>query len=121
MKLAQMNKCADNCVFRSVDVATENQPPSDIPIQKQQALRDMVERCDEALSEEQQQKLYNLLLSHADDFTTGDDDLGRTNHLSHTINTGSHRHIRQHARRMLPYQRSELKELLENMLLRDVF
>ena len=120
MKLAQMSKCADNCAIRSVDIAAENQLPSDIPIQKQQALWDMIERCDEALSEEQQRKLYNLLLSHADVFATGDDDLGRTNHLSHTISTGNHGPIRQHARRMPPYQRSEVKELLENMLSRDV-
>jgi len=33
MKLAQVNKCADNCAIRSVDAATENQPPSDIPTQ----------------------------------------------------------------------------------------
>ena len=51
IKLAQMNKCADGCAIGSV--ATENLPPSDTPIQKQ-ALWDMVERCDEALSKELQ-------------------------------------------------------------------
>ena len=120
MKLAQMGSCADNCTVRTVDIATEDQPPIDIPLQKQQALWNMVEQCDETLSEEQQLKLYNLLLSHADIFATGDDDLGRTNHLSHTISTGSHMPIRQQARRMPPYQRSEVKELLESMLARDV-
>jgi len=78
----------------------------------------MVEQCDETLSEEQQRKLYNLLLSHA---TIGDDDLGRINHLSHTISTGSHMPIQQHARRMPPYQRSEVKEFLENMLARELY
>ena len=120
MKLAQLGSCADNCTVRTVDIATENQPPIDIPLQKQQALWNMVEQCDETLSEEQQLKLYNLLLSHADIFATRDDDLGRTNHLSHTISTGSHMPIRQQARRMPPYQRSEVKELLESMLARDV-
>ena len=120
MKLAQMGSCADNCTVRTVDIATEYQPPIDIPLQKQQALWNMVEQCDETLSEEQQLKLYNLLLSHADIFATGDYDLGRTNHLSHTISTGSHMPIHQQARRMPPYQRSEVKELLESMLAKDV-
>jgi len=115
MKLAQISKCADNCIVSTVDVATEDQPPNDIPLQKQQALWNIVEQCDESLSEGQQQQFYNLQLSHADVFATGDDDLGRTNHLNHTISTGSHVPIRQHARRMPPYQRSEVKELLENM------
>jgi len=78
----------------------------------------MVEQCNEALSKEQQRKLYNLLLSHADVFAIGDDDLWRIDHLSHTIST--HMPIRQHVRRMPPYQRNEVKELLENMLARDV-
>ena len=42
---------------------------------------------DEALSEEQQLKLYHFLLGHAEMFAIGDDDLGRTNHLTHTIST----------------------------------
>jgi len=90
MKLAQMSRCADNCAIRSVDAATKNQLPSDIATQKQQALWNMVEQRDEALSEEQQWKLYNLLLSHTDVFAIVDNDLGRTNHLSH--NWKSHAH-----------------------------
>ena len=31
MKLAQINKCADNCIVSTVDVATEDQPPNDTP------------------------------------------------------------------------------------------
>ena len=80
----------------------------------------IVEQSDEALSEEQQLKLYNLLLGHAEAFAMGDDDLGRTNHLTHTISTGNHPPIRQHARRMPPYQRDEVKQLLRDMLARDI-
>ena len=120
MKLAQISRCADNCIVSTVDLATEDQPPSDMPLQRQQALWNIVEHCDKSLSEGQQWKLYNLLLSHADVFAIWDDDLGRTNHLSHTFSTGSHAPIRQHARKMPPYQRSKVKELLENMLARDI-
>ena len=66
MKLAQISKCADNCIVSTVDAATEDQPPNDIPLQKQQALWNIVEQCDKSLSEGQQQQLYNLLLSYAD-------------------------------------------------------
>ena len=60
----------------------------------------LIEQIDEALSEEQQLKLYNILLGHAGVFAMGDDDLGRTNqsdHLTHTISTGSHPPIQHHA------------------------
>ena len=80
----------------------------------------MVGQCDEALSEGQQRKLYNLLLSHADFLPQEMMTLGGL-HLSHTISTGSHRPIRKHAIiRMPPYQKSKVKQLLENMLSRDV-
>ena len=49
-----------------------------------------------------------------------DVDLGRTNHLTHTSSTGNHPLIRQHARRMPPYQRNEVKQLLRDMLARDI-
>ena len=38
----KLNKCDDNCIVSTVDVATEDQPPNDIPLQKQQALWNIV-------------------------------------------------------------------------------
>ena len=92
VRVAQISRCGENCTIRSVDVATSatTKPIKDIPAQKQQALWNIVEQSDEALPGEQQLKLYNLLLGHAEVFAMGDDDLGRTNHLTHTISTGNH-------------------------------
>ena len=56
VRVAQMSRCGENCTIRSVDVATsaETQLINDIPAQKQQALWNIIEQSDEALSEEQQ-------------------------------------------------------------------
>jgi len=117
-KIAQMSICDESCAVGSIEVAiqTENQIPDVISPQKQQALWSMVEQSDEALSGEQQLKLHNLLLGHAEVFAVTDNELGRTNQLTHTISTRSHTPIRQHARRMPPYQKAEVKQLLEDML-----
>ena len=66
-------------IIPSEATSAETQLINDIPAQKQQALWNIVEQSDEALSEEQQFKLYNLLFGHAEVFAMGDDDLGRTN------------------------------------------
>ena len=53
-------------------------------------------------------------------FAHKDADLGRTDRLCHRISTGTAQPIRQPTRRIPPYHREEVNELLQHMLIRDV-
>jgi len=61
----------------------------DIPLAMQELLLGVVEKSAVNLHGYQQQELFTLLLSFADAFTFCNDDLGRTNKLSHNIPTGN--------------------------------
>ena len=53
-------------------------------------------------------------------FAHTDADLGRTNILCHRISTGTGQPIRQPTRRIPPYHREEVKQLLQNILSSNV-
>ena len=75
----------------------------------------MVQRAD-GLKDEEAQELFQLLLSFEDVFATDSDDLGRTNLVKHTIDTGSAPPIRMQPRRLPPHRREQAQALVNRML-----
>ena len=63
---------------------------------------------------------YYLLLAYADVLASSISDLGETDRYQHRINTGDSPPLRQPVRRIAPYRRKEVKELLNQMLKRGV-
>jgi len=89
-------------------------------LQKQELLWKMVTDSGDKLTNTQQKTLYNTLLAFADVFTAGDDDMGHTDLLPHTIPTGIAQPIRQAPRRAPLCHRETVRKLLDDMLAKDV-
>ena len=84
---------ADSIVVASID---SNSPSQDIlSDHKQQQLWQVVDSAADKLTQAEQEQLYAVLLDYADVFAVDADDLGKTDKLQHTINTGSTLPIRQ--------------------------
>jgi len=122
-KLGQMTKLESDLSIASVTPETETHastPPLDIPCYKREVIWDLVTKSGNALKEQQQHELYNLLLGFADVIMDADDGLGQTNVLQHTISTGNAAPIRQPPRRAPPYQKETVRELLDGMLRKGI-
>ena len=72
------------------------------------------------LTELQREKFLALLSHYADVMAMDNDDLGRTNILSHRIETNGARPIRQQARRVPLPHRERIQELLKDILRKEV-
>ena len=68
------------------------------------------------LSPEQLTQMQNLLKEYADIFSLHPSDLGTTDQITHSINTGDHEPIRQPPRRLPFSLRSKTNELVQEML-----
>ena len=88
--------------------------------EKQQMLWQLVEECGSELSSGERDVFYHLLLTYADVFASSTSDLGRTDKLHHSINTGNSPPVRQPVRRIPPSRREEVKGLLNQMLEREI-
>ena len=84
--------------------------------EKEEILWPLVENADTDLRLEQREMFYQLLASYADVIAESPTDLGRTDLLQHSIDTGSVTPIRQPVRRLPPQRRNEVRNLLQNML-----
>jgi len=88
---------------------------SEVSDEKQQQLWQTVESAAGKLTQREQEQLFAVLLNNADVFADGPSDLGKTDELYHTINTGNALPIRQPARRLPVAQREEVRKLLREM------
>lgn len=87
---------------------------------KEDQLWTIVESSGTELTQDQKEQFYALLSQYADVFAFTSSDLGRTNELSHQINTGNATPIRQAVRRIPPDRRKEVQKLLGDMLANKV-
>ena len=79
-------------------------------------LQEMYDKSRIHLNETETQKFKALLIKYQDVFAKSSDNLGRTNKVKHTINTGNSNPIRQPPRRQ-PYGKREVeKQEVEHML-----
>jgi len=74
-----------------------------------------VESTSHHLTQKEQEQLYTVLLNYADVFADDSGDLGKTDKLHHTINTGNAPTIRQSARCIPASQREKVQKLLREM------
>ena len=63
-------------------------------------LRELYEKSIKGKSEEQKRKIHNLLLDHQNVFAKDEFDIGWTNLVEHTIDTGNSRPVKQPPHRM---------------------
>ena len=63
----------------------------------------MVQNCAVELSKEEMEMLYHVLMAYADVFAESNDELGRTNMVKQSVDTGSNPPIRPQFRRMPPF------------------
>jgi hypothetical protein len=75
---------------------------------------------DGRLTSDQQKQLEELILDCADVFSLTDSDLGHTNIVQHTIDSGDHQPIKQHPRCMPFIRRSKVVELIDDMTDKDI-
>ena len=83
-------------------------------------LVDLYERSIGQLNSEHQEDLKSLLIEFSGVFSAGPGDIGRTNLVTHQINTGDARPIRQQARRLPLHKKLEAEKEITNMLERDI-
>ena len=102
------------------EVKPTREPTGEVSEKKLELLRATVASTSGSLTTQQQDKLLQLLLCYEDVFAVNDSNLGCTSRLQHHIDTGSAVPVRQPARRIPPYQREEVKSLLDDMEKRGI-
>ena len=90
-----------------------------VPTHQNTAVRQM-EQGIQGLTETEKSKLHHLLEEYADIISASEEDMGRTNVVRHTINTGDADPVRQPPRRLPFHQRSMVKQMLDDMLSKGV-
>ena len=80
----------------------------------------IVNRPGDRLNLQQQNQLFALLLEYHDLFAEGPNDFGRTGKIKHRIDTGESPPIRQPVCRIPPFCKCQTKELLREMLDKNV-
>ena len=88
--------------------------------QKHIMLQEMVERSASDLTTNEKEELYKLLLEYADVFAESSAELGRTNLIKHSIDTGNEHPIRQPCRRVPPARREQARGLIKDMLQKNI-
>ena len=83
-------------------------------------LRELWERSAEQLTEEESHAVAKLLHRHKDIFSLSEQDLGRTKMITHHIDTGNARPIKQQPRRASPAKHVEIDRQVEDLLQRDI-
>lgn len=83
-------------------------------------LLDLYERSSVHLSDLEKQGLHNLLFKYQSAFSKNPEDIGRTDMVQHTINTGTSQPIRQPPRRLPLGKRQVEKEEIDKMLKRGI-
>ena len=72
------------------------------------------------LTAEQQEKLFQLMVTYRDRFAIGDDELGRIKCTPMVIDTGDHPPIKQRPYRMSYWEQMEIEKQIDDMLKRGI-
>ena len=89
---------------------------STVDEKKLEMLTSLANEVETSLSAVEREKFLSLLCSYADVFSSSTSDLGRTNKLKHSIDTGGAAPIRQSVRRLPPQRRNDVGRLIGEML-----
>ena len=119
-KIAELESVRDLTIAPVTETVLGLGAKADLSPTKQAQLWQMVEATEERLSDEQASQLFELLCSFADVFADHSEDLGRTSLTQHHIHTGDARPVHQPPRRLPVARRQEARNLIQNMLQRDI-
>ena len=72
------------------------------------------------MSSSEYQRLTNLISSYSDIFASPNGELGRTDRIRHTIDTGDARPIKQAPRRLPPCRREVIEQEIDKMLAQGI-
>ena len=86
---------------------------------KMDILHQLIDKVD-GVTQNERESLQLLLNDFSDVVSFGPDDLGRTNILKHSINTGDSPPIRQHPRRLPFHQKEVVRGLLNDMIDQEI-
>ena len=119
-KIAKLEKMDEWMLapIQLTETAAEEIP--EVPMHKQDVLHEMAEQCGVGLTVEEKSQLFHLLLAYADVFADAEDGLGRTRVVKHSIVTGDNPPIKQSCRRAPPSKREHVRQLIQDMLKKDV-
>jgi len=79
-------------------------------------LQGMVDGVDETVGEEDRQRLLAVLDEFSSTFSRNTNDLGRTDVITHTIDTGDSKPVRQVLRRHPPAHEQAIRQHVKDML-----
>jgi len=82
--------------------------------------KEMVSRCDPSVTDDERQQLLLLLKEFSTVFSKDENDLGRTDLVTHVIDTGDNRPVRQPLRRQPPAYQQLIKQHVTSMLAQGV-
>jgi len=100
-----------------VEVCADEQKSSETDTSRlDQLLAEMVDRVDASVTESEKQQLLAILEEFRSAFSEGENDLGRTDVIQHTIDTGDSRPVRQALRRQPPAYQKLIREHVNSML-----
>ena len=119
-KIAKLEKMDEWMLapIQLTETAAEEIP--EVPMHNQDVLHEMAEQCGVGLTVEEKSQLFHLLLAYADVFADAEDGLGRTRVVKHSIVTGDNPPIKQSCRRAPPSKREHVRQLIQDMLKKDV-
>ena len=102
-------------------ITSGNPPPTDrLEPEKQELLQSLVEQSGPKLSPSEKELFYQLHSSYADVFAGSTADLGMTDRLRYSINTGDALPLRQPVRCIPPPRWEKVRRLVRDMLEGDV-
>ena len=105
-RIARATRLQDESVLAPVtDAMSQEKKIPNVSESKSKLLWEMVQNCAADLSMEEMEMLYHVLMAYADVFAESNDELGRTNMVKQSVDTGSNPPIHQQFRRMPPFQR----------------
>eukprot|EP00731_Ephydatia_muelleri_P015777 Em0009g201a len=120
-RIARATRLQDESLLAPVtDAMSQEKKIPKVSESKSKLLWEMVQNCAADLSKEEMEMLYHVLMAYADVFAESNDELGRTNMVKQSVDTGNNPPIRQQFRRMPPFRREQARKLIEDMLKREI-
>jgi hypothetical protein len=106
-------------------IAARASAEKSVPVERVEAIRELFDRSGLHLSSEEKEQLWLLLCDFHDVFSVGENDLGRTSLVKHSIDVGNARPIKLAPRR-LPLAKKEIvdreiRHLLKNKLIQESY
>jgi transposase InsO family protein len=91
-----------------------------VTAEQEEILRSLVGQVDTGIPAETKEQLLKILSEYRDAFSFNENDIGRTNIIRHSIDTGDAKPVRQPLRRQPPAHQAAIKEHVATMLTQGI-